>query len=237
MTDFGEFYVSFKKVTHAPVIEKSFDFCSDASFLCDNNVFQHVEISFLEKDGYTAYVARTSKGITPIYHRDYTFIDNEGYWVCYVIKVPKHEIALIKEFCKSCVEETAYDFSSLYFAWFQKLAFMLKRSNTHSCTSLTFNALLQSPSFKQLLLNHIFNNNTFDMLKQSHSPDPNNIYRIFKTLIQKAEDGDFGGSYPVSKLKMKYVYDFTQMNNYARVCIRSSDDYFITSPEQEEDCE
>lgn len=235
MTEFGEFYVFFKKVTHAPVIERNFDFCSDVTFICENNVFQHVEISFLEKDGYTAYLATTAKGIIAVYHRDYTFIDNEGYWICYAIKVPKHEMILIKQYCESCIEEARYDFSSLYFAWFQGLAFMLKKPNTHSCTSLTFNALLQSPSLRQLLLYHIFNNDVFDMMKQSHSPDPNYVYKMFKMMVIKAENGEFDGFYPVSKKKMKYVYDFTQMNNSGKICIKSSDDYFIEPHESEED--
>lgn len=240
-SSFGEFYVFFKKVINAPVIERRFDFCSDISFLCENNVFQHVEITFIEKGEYVTYLASTVKedGIIKLYYRDreYKSIGNEGYWVSYAIKVPKHELDLIKQYCESCLEESAYDFSSLHFAWCQPLAFMMKRPNTHSCTSLTFNALLQSPSLKQLLLHHVFNNNMLEMIKQSHSPDPNVIYRMFKTMIRKADDDEFNGFYPISKQKMKYEYDFSELRNDSKICIKSSDAYFITSPESEEDCE
>lgn len=228
-------FIFFKKITSAPIIDRIMDYCSDVSYLCSNKSLQHVEIAFLEKGRYVTYLATTNyDGIITI-ERDYTFIDNEGYWVCYSIKIPKKEAKMIRKYCDDSMQSAKYDFSSLYLVCSEKLSFSFKRENTHSCASLCFSSLLQSPSFRNLLLYHCFNNNNEDMIKASHCADPNKIYAMIKILIDKSKNGDFNGFIICEKEKINYVYDFCELNNISnKMIIKSSDEYFISELSEED---
>lgn len=238
MSEYEKVFIFFKKVIGAPVVERRLDYCGDVSFCCDSGTYQHVEIGFRDKiHPYETYIATTNRGIMRV-NRDYTFIDSEGFWVCYSIKIPKSEIDLIRQYCESCIDNSVYDFSSLYLVCLEQIAFMMKKKNTHSCASLTFTALLESPSFKNLLLRCIFNGDFIEMMKKAHSSDPNNIYRVLKMIKRKSEEDDtFDGLYPVEKEKIAYTYDFASLGNSNKICIISSDEYFTTLHKSQEDDE
>lgn len=227
-------FIFFKKVTSAPIIDRILDYCSDVSYLFSNKSFQHVEIGFYEKNQYITYLATTNyDGIITVV-RDYTFIDNEGYWVCYSIKIPRKELKMIKNYCVQSARFSRYDFTSLYFLCSEKLSFSFKKENTHSCASLCFNSLLESPSFKNLLLTHCFDNNE-DLIKAAHCADPNKIYTIIRILIDKSKNGDFNGFIVCEKEKINYIYDYSELTNISnKMIIQSSDKYFISELSEED---
>lgn len=226
-------YIFFKKITNAPVIERSLDYCSDVSYLCSNKKFQHVEIGFKEKDSFVTYLATSNYNIIRV-TRDYTFIDNEGFYICYSIKVPKKDLHIIKEYCEYCVDTTSYDFSSIYFLFNINLSYFFKKKDSHSCSSLCFVSILQSSFIRNIILRYIFNNNESDLTKTSHSTNPNIIFTIIKKLITLSKEGMFKGLIIAEKEKLSYIYDYSGLNKAKKIMIKTSDDFFISEQSEED---
>lgn len=211
--------IYFKKIINAPIIERSFNFCSDLTYCCKNNRIQHAEICFCDDN--CTFVSTIDCDIRKT-NRDYSMIDNEGYWIGFTLTLNKEEMKLIRKYCETSQESYLYDMASFYWSCFPSLGFYFKQKNTHSCASLCFNALLQSAQFRAILMREKYLPK--EIVRMSHTADPNVLYRILRTLSDNPDYSSF--IYPID---MKHVYNYEALHNNQRKYIISSNDYFLDS--------
>lgn len=220
--------VYFKIIIHAPLIDRTCNFCADFGFLYSSKTVHHVEINFPEDN--VTFLSTTDRNITST-KRIYTLIDNEGFWIGFKIFLDKHEISKIRKKCLLCEKTCEYDYSSLYCILCNPLSFYFKKINTHTCASLTFTSLLESYYLKSIILDKIYQNNKIQMYKDSHSSDPNILYKILLTLNQITSIEN-----PiVQEIKMRYVHNFSALNIHDAKNIITTDDFF--NPKNREDGE
>ncbi len=210
--------VHFKRIINAPVIERSLDMCSDLTYACSNETVQHVEIHF-PSDNFS-YLASSDYDIGKT-RRFYNMIENEGFWVGFAIRLPVRDIETIREYCERCEKDVKYDFTSLYCVLFPWLAMRCREHNTHSCASLTFNALLQSQYFRLALLEHVFSNNREALVIMSRSPNPMSIYRILAQLTRVKFEKPI-----VTFINEQYVYDQQWMATNSKAHIKTNEEFF-----------
>lgn len=197
-------------------MKRSFNFCSDLTYCCKNNRIQHAEICFCDDN--STYLATIDSDIRTT-KRDYSHIDNEGFWMGFSLTFPKEEVKAIRQYCETNERESVYDMSSFYWSCIPALGFYFKQKNTHTCASLCFNALIQSPTFRDILRKERYDPPT--LVKMSHSADPNILYRVLNNLLKK-----YGPESFIQKVDMKYVYNYESLHNNLRKYIVSSIDYF-----------
>ena len=216
-SDMKTVQIYFKKIINAPIIERSFNFCSDFTYCCKNNRIQHAEICFCEDN--STFLATIDSDIR-ITKRDYSLIDNEGFWIGFTLTFHKDDIKMIRQYCETNEQDSVYDMSSFYWSCIPSLGFYFKQKNTHSCASLCFNALLQSAAFRSILLKEKYQ--PTEVVKMSHSADPNILYRLLKNLLVKPIYESF-----IQRIEMKYIYNYGALHNNLRKYIMSSSDYFL----------
>lgn len=221
MDDFSGIHriqVFFKKIYNAPVLERSFNFCGDFTFLCKSDRVQHAELCFLNDK--TTYLATIERHIDKI-NRDYHHLDDEGFWIGFELKLPYSEIEQIRSYCDDCHNRFEYDLNSLYLICLPALAALIKKEQTHSCASLCFNSLLCSETFVNAL-----NEAHFDMkhiFKIANQPDPNNLYAILKHLAKLKRFSNL-----VKQINMNYIYNCEEKDYLVKHprYIDSSDSFF-----------
>jgi hypothetical protein len=228
--NFGSVRIYFKKITDAPITDdRSLEIFSDLTYISSNNSIQHVEINF-PKDGFS-FIASADRNIGRA-RRNYNMFDNDGYWIGVQINLPKTDIEKIRAYCEQCERESTYDFSSLYCILCDKLSGRFKKPNTHSCASLTFNALLQSQYFRLLINEHVYRGDRMRLIRESHSPDPMYIYRAFEKILKVEFEDPI-----VEEIKETYIYnhetllDYEKQHNY----VKSNDEFFIVKTEGDQE--
>lgn len=228
--NFGTVRVYFKRIIDAPVTDdRSLEVFSDLTYLFSNNSVQHVEINF-PKDNFS-FIASADRHIGRA-KRNYNMFDNDGYWIGFSIKLPKTDIEEIRLYCERCERESMYDFSSVYLVMFISLSTRFKKPNTHSCASLTFNALLISQFFRTIVNENIYHRDRIRMINEAHSPDPMYIYNALNTLSQKEFDDQI-----VTQIKEPYIFDHQTLMEYEiqHNYVKSNDDFFIVKTEGDQE--
>jgi len=213
---FGTINVFFKKIIDPPLIDRSLEFCSDLTYACSNHSVQHVELQF-PSDNFT-FLASSDRDIGKT-TRYYHMIEPEGFWIGMKLHLPKSDIADIRRYCEDRIDDTTYDFHGLYCILFPWLASKLKRPNTHSCASFTFNALAQSAFFRRIVFERIFMKNKEHMAQKMRSPDPMIIYRILIVIKNMSFEYDV-----VSFINEQYIYDPSWMAKFVKNPIKSGDE-------------
>lgn len=211
-------HIYFKKSSNAPILERSFNFCGDFTFLCKNDRVQHAEICFLNDK--TTYLATIERHVDKM-NRQYNHMDDEGYWTGFELKLPFSEIVKMRNYCEECHVDFEYDLNSLYCICFPALATALKKVKTHSCASLCFNTLLNSKTFCDILTE--LNYSGSDIMNLSHQANPNVLYNILKQIFKIPTF-----KHIIRKVKMTYIFNSEEqdyLTNHSRY-INSSDSFF-----------
>lgn len=210
--------IYFKKSSNAPILERSFNFCGDCTFICKNDRIQHAEICFLNDK--TTYLATIERHVDKM-NRQYNLLEDEGYWIGFEFRLPYSEITNMRNYCEECNSYYEYDLNSLYCICFPALAAAFKKVKTHSCASLCFNTLLKSKIFYDILIEMGYSDS--DILGLSNQANPNVLYEILKQILKNPKYSHF-----ISKIKMNYIFNIEEQDylvNHPKY-INSSDSFF-----------